>query len=242
MNTSSMNACVACSAAVVWLGGCATAPRFSGIEGPTRETVLRAAEVGVDLSSGSPPRYRDRLVAKFDAGETVDFAELRFAGGLYLDPDSGAVFSGYASTAHRDGEPHSIHGVVDGRLQGPGVWCFEDGSIEMAVKYNQGELRGQILEFFPGGEMKLRAMAHQASPKGGVRVGEITVGSFKSGTYQRQQLGVGRFQVIREDGRTDRSNSTIAVPHQSGYMLFFEGMLGGERVYTIDSREIGQDA
>lgn len=222
----------------VGLGACTSSPPPLAEREPSAQLVESAASAGVDLDGGPPQRTRDRLLGVFAEGRTVDHAELRFDDGVYYERGSGDVFSGYASSSHASGSARSVHGIVDGRLEGPGVWCYDDGSIWIATTYRGGSMRGQILEFFPSGRMKLRAMAHELSPSGGVRVEEISVGEFASDGYRQRGLGRGRLQMIRPDGTTDSSNATIAVPEQSGYMLFHRAGILGERAYTTDSRRI----
>ncbi|MEO1129533.1 MAG: hypothetical protein AAFX05_07475 [Planctomycetota bacterium] len=219
-------------------GGCASERAVEVDDSRSPKVVALAADAGVDLRDGNPQRNRTRLLGVHEAGRTADFSTIRLDGGVYIDRASGMRYTGYAATAYASGAPRSIHGIVDGRLEGPGMWFFEDGSIWIATRYHGSEMRSQILEFFESGPMKLRAMAYEVSPRGGIRVEEITVGTFGDDGYERRQLGKGRMQMIRPDGTTDRTNATIAVPDQSGYMLFYERMIGGERAYTTDSRDI----
>lgn len=220
--------------------GCASDTPAAARQGPEPEAVIRAYEAGVLLASATPQASRDRLRHIFDEGATTDHADLRFTDGVYIHRATGEPFSGHASSKHPSGRPSSIHGVVDGALQGPGVWLFDDGSIHIATTYLDGAIRGQLLEFFPNGAMKLRVMAQAHSPRGGDRVGEITVGFYDGNDqYQRESLGNGRLQVITRGGHTKPRNDAVHIPEQHGYMLFHDGLIA-ERTYTTDSRTITQ--
>ncbi|MEO0512160.1 MAG: hypothetical protein AAF108_04605 [Planctomycetota bacterium] len=132
--------------------------------------------------------------------------------------------------------------AVGGRLEGPACEFFPNGELRQSRTYRNGRAVGQILDFFPNGDMKLRVIAGGRSPNGGTLVGETVVGFYEDGAYRRRELGTGRMQFIFENGTTNATNDSMPVEAQTGYMLFYDTILGGQDVYTTDSRTVDEPA
>ncbi|GEM_PF-7132357 len=212
----------------------ATAPESD----PSPSVVLSAAQQGVDLTNGTPGQDRDRLVGLFEAGETTPFEGVVFRSGLYLVGESDAVFSGYLNAMHPNGSPRLLCCVVDGKLQGPSVELHPGGGIKRGMTHKDGRLTGQIIEFYEDGSLKLRAMAREASERGGDVVTELLVGEIDGGSYSRRELGSGRIQLIFDDGTVPSSNEEMPLDQARGWMLFYDRVLTGQQPYTTDSRRM----
>ncbi len=207
------------------------------------DVVVTAAQAGVDLSNGSPSEDAARLRAVFDEGVTTPAEQIAFRNGLYLlsesDTDSSEVFTGYLAKTHDDASPSLVACIVDGKLQGPSVAWYDTGTIQRSMNHKDGKVIGQVIEYFPNGDLKLRAMASgEDSPNGGSAVGELTVGMYEDGAYKRDQLGSGRLQLFTGNGTTTGSNDTTPLHEVNGWMLFHDTLLTGQKVYTPDSRTI----
>lgn len=213
---------------------------------PSIDVVRAAVDAGVDIADGTPKQKRDAMRQKFDAGAAISFDKVEFKNGLYVwsadGPENGAapgeLFSGYLAMVYEGGEPELICTVVNGRLEGPSIEFWEDGSIKRSLNHKDGRPVGQIIEFFEDGNMKLRAMAYGTDESGGTTVGEITVGSYKQSGYARRDLGTGRIQFIYDDGTCEGMNEKTPLDEVEGWMLFYDRMLGGQGVYTTDSRGV----
>ncbi|MEN0020530.1 MAG: hypothetical protein AAF747_06585 [Planctomycetota bacterium] len=200
--------------------------------------MLAAAEAGMDLTNSNPVADRDRLLAVFNAGQTRPWDTLEFRNGVYADAESGELVSSYAAATFDDGSPRLIACIVDGKIQGPTVEFHPNGELKSSLSFVDGRPVSQMIEYFEDGSLKLRAMASEDSDNGGTRVGEITVGFFDDGEYQRRNLGQGRIQFINETGNTDYRNQDTPLDVVAGWMLFNEQLIGGENIYTSDSRRI----
>ncbi|MEO0513654.1 MAG: hypothetical protein AAF108_12315, partial [Planctomycetota bacterium] len=77
------------------------------------------------------------------------------------------------------------------------------------------------------------------SPNGGTLVGETVVGFDEDDAYRRRELGTGRVQFIFDNGTTNATNNSMPVEAQTGYMFFY-AILGGQDVYTTDSRTVDE--
>ncbi|MEO1534116.1 MAG: hypothetical protein AAFS11_00955 [Planctomycetota bacterium] len=207
------------------------------------DVVLTAAQAGMDLTDGSPAEDADRLRAAFDAGKATPAGTITFRNSLYLtaatDEAPEQVLTGYLSTMHDSGSPALIAGVVDGTLQGPAVTYYSSGTIKAAMNHKDGAIIGQYIEYFETGEMKLRAVASgEDSPNGGSAVAELTVGTYEEGKYTREELGKGRLQLFTGNGTTTGSNADTPLHEVTGWMLFHNTLLTGQKLYTNDSRTI----
>lgn len=212
------------------------------------DVVVTAAQAGIDVSNGPPSEDAERLRAVFESGETTSADRIAFRNGLYLltdaDTDTSEVFTGYLARTHDNGQPALVACVVDGKLQGPTVHYYPQGGIHRNMSYKDGALISQVIEYFPSGQLKLRAMATgDDSPNGGSAVGELTVGFYDDQqTYTRDQLGKGRLQLFIGDGTTTSSNTTTPLHEVNGWMLFHDTLITGQKVYTTDSRRITEPA
>lgn len=212
---------------------------------PSQEVLRAAVDAGVEIAEGTPRQKRERMIAQFEAGASTSFDEVEFRDGLYVWSGgaesagrSGEVFSGYLATLYSSGEPELLCTVVNGRLEGPSMAFWEDGSIKRSLNHKGGLPVGQMIEFFEDGTMKLRAMAYENDESGGTTVGEITVGKHDGGAYARRDLGSGRIQFIYDDGTCEGKNEKTPLNAVEGWMLFYDGMFGGQKVYTTDSRRV----
>jgi hypothetical protein len=206
---------------------------------PSPSVVLSAAESGMDLSGGGPLAIEDRLRGEFDAGSTTPMDTIEFRNGVYVDAATGAAVTAYASSSFAGGSPELICCLVDGRLQGPSVRFYEAGAMHRQLHHVDGEIASQIIEYFPNGELKLRAVSWGSSENGGTALREITVGSSEDGGYRRRDLGTGRVQFINAAESTTFRNGETPIDDVAGWMLFHDGVLG-QKAWTNDSRSITQ--
>lgn len=207
---------------------------------PTSDRVIAANNAGIEIESGGPIRNKPMLIAAAQSEKAFPLADARFSGGLYLD-SNGKPISAYLVSEHKDGSLRTVAGVVDGLLEGPAIELHPSSDeLKRAMTFRSGSLSGQYIEYFEDGQMKLRAMAGADSPNGGTLVSEITAGFFADGEYQRKSLGTGRMQFIFDDGTTNSTNQSIALDEQTGWMLFYDTMMSGQKAYTSDSRRIAK--
>ncbi|MEL7472439.1 MAG: hypothetical protein AAGK04_03910 [Planctomycetota bacterium] len=204
---------------------------------PSPGVITRAAQQGVDLTNQSPGLDRERLLGVFESGQTVPFGGLEFRNGAYFDADDRAL-TGYLSDTHDNGSPRLIACVVDGVLQGPSLELHPSGTLKASRSHKDGEPVGQILERYRDGSLKLRAMCHEPAASGGTTLREITVGEFDDGTIRTRQLGTGRLQFVVDGGRTTGRNAETPLHEVEGYMLFYDRIIGGQKLYTSNSASI----
>lgn len=208
---------------------------------PRPETVRLAVERGVDLTIGMPSEDRDRLAALHESGACIPFDDITFRDGLYFtDANNAEAFSGYASAAYDSGNPRVIACIIDGRLQGPSVELFEDGSLRRSMRHKDGMPVGQILEFYADGTMKLRAMSYGPDESGGSSLREIFATKPNDDSLGSRSLGSGRIQFIDDRGSTEGRPDLVHLPGIAGWMLFTDSALGGESVWTNDSRQLAK--
>jgi hypothetical protein len=220
--------------AAVW----SSQPRVDAVPStPSGSAVRLAAERGVDLTDRSPSEDTARLLAVVDRGEALLTSQLRIAGGIITEADTGALFTGYAFDRHTTGTPRTIYSVLEGRAEGPVIQLHADGRLHRAWTYVNGVLAGQIMERDAEGELVLRAIAGPRSERGGTLVGEITLNRGNG----RESYPAGRFQWTSVGGSTAGVSESLRPDEVGSFMLFKLGMFGSESLLVADSNRITPD-
>lgn len=203
--------------------------------GDAEEKAVEAMEQ-IRLERDSLMLNRSEFQFVSTALETTEWENVVFQDGTYFD-GNGNPFSGKLLSLYPNGSPQLQATVTDGKLQGEAKEYYPGGSTKIIKNYHRGFLVDSLVEYFPNGYEKLRARIVNQSVRGGDEVRDVTVGYFEEGVYKTKSFEKGRIQLINERQRTGRTNLTMPLEDQRGYMLFERGTFG-EKGYTTDSRTI----
>ena len=227
-----------------------TKGRVTAVDTEIRPDVVLAAEAaGVDLASGLPTGVAARLLAAAESPLAVDVGAVEWRGERFLVRETSAPFTGYVVARDLDGHVRTVCTVVEGELNGSTADFYppasdDDGSqsVERVRRYVSGGLAGQIIEYYPSGRMRLRAVAGPPDQSGGTSLAEISLldsEHVREGEGQASvDLGSGRLQFLHPDGSTTLTNEQMRPDTVTGFMLFQNKSFGRQQPVVPDSRKL----